>query len=276
MKKKNWNYLLMDIVGCALAAVIFIVPFIFMFLTSLKDRKEANLLDLTLPESIHWDNYIQVFQENDYQIVRAFKNSIILAAVSVVLLVLICSMGGYFLQRRKDRLSKVLNAVVMSGLMIPAAILPTIWVLQRLGIYKTMFGMIMVEAAMSIPFTVMLYTGYMSNIPEELEEAGYIDGCSPLHLFGRIIFPLLKPITATVIILDAVTIFNDFTNPLYFLPGRENVTVQLTIYNFMGKYQSSYNLLFADVILITVPMFILFLFFNKRIVDGMVAGAVKG
>ena len=220
MKKKNWNYLLMDIVGCALAAVIFIVPFIFMFLTSLKDRKEANLLDLTLPESIHWDNYIQVFQENDYQIVRAFKNSIILAAVSVVLLVLICSMGGYFLQRRKDRLSKVLNAVVMSGLMIPAAILPTIWVLQRLGIYKTMFGMIMVEAAMSIPFTVMLYTGYMSNIPEELEEAGYIDGCSPLHLFGRIIFPLLKPITATVIILDAVTIFNDFTNQLYFLPGR--------------------------------------------------------
>nr|WP_276538829.1 carbohydrate ABC transporter permease [Murimonas intestini] len=265
-----------DIIGCLMTVLIFIIPFIFMLLTSLKDRKEANLLSLSLPSEIHLENYIQVFQENDYQILRAFKNSILLAGISVALLIVVCSMGGYFLQRRHDRLSGILNKLVMTGLMMPAAILPTIWVLQKLGIYKTMTGMILVEAALSIPFTVMLYIGYMSNIPTELEEAGFIDGCSPMRLFGKIIFPLLKPITATVIILDAVTIFNDFTNPLYFLPGRENVTVQLTIYNFMGKYQSSYNLLFADVILITVPMLILFLFFNKRIVDGMVAGAVKG
>lgn len=89
-------------------------------------------------------------------------------------------------------------------------------------------------------------------------------------------FPLLKPVTSTIIILNAVTIFNDFTNPLYFLPGNDNVTVQLTLYNFMGRYSSSYNLLFADVLIITIPMLILFLFFNKKIVDGMVAGAVKG
>lgn len=79
-----------------------------------------------------------------------------------------------------------------------------------------------------------------------------------------------------MIILNAVTVFNDFTNPLYFLPGSENATVQLTLYNFMGQYSSSYNMLFADVILITIPMLILFIFFNKRIVEGMVAGAVKG
>ncbi|MCR1842835.1 carbohydrate ABC transporter permease [Murimonas intestini] len=276
MKKRQIKYLMGDIIGCLMTVLIFIIPFIFMLLTSLKDRKEANLLSLSLPSEIHLENYIQVFQENDYQILRAFKNSILLAGISVALLIVVCSMGGYFLQRRHDRLSGILNKLVMTGLMMPAAILPTIWVLQKLGIYKTMTGMILVEAALSIPFTVMLYIGYMSNIPTELEEAGFIDGCSPMRLFGKIIFPLLKPITATVIILDAVTIFNDFTNPLYFLPGRENVTVQLTIYNFMGKYQSSYNLLFADVILITVPMLILFLFFNKRIVDGMVAGAVKG
>ena len=262
--------------GCLFAFVIFIIPFIFMLLTSLKDRKEANLLALSIPNSFHFENYIQVFQENNYQVVRAFKNSILLAGISVLLLIVVCSMGGYFLQRREDKLSKALKGLVMSGLMIPASVLPTIWVLQRLGIYKTIFGMTMVEVALSIPFTTMLYIGYLDNVPKELEEAGYIDGCGPLSLFIRVIFPLLKPITATVIILDAVTIFNDFTNPLYFLPGRENVTVQLTIYNFMGKYQNSYNLLFADVILITIPMLILFIFFNKRIVDGMVAGAIKG
>jgi len=134
----------------------------------------------------------------------------------------------------------------------------------------------MIEVALQIPFTVMLYRGFMCSIPEELEEAGYIDGCSKFKLYTAIVFPLLKPVSATVIILNAVNIFNDFTNPLYFLPGTKNVTVQLTLYNFMGQYSSSYNLLFADVIIITIPMLILFIFFNKRLVAGMVAGAVKG
>ena len=193
-----------------------------------------------------------------------------------MILVIVGSMGGYVIQRRKDRIMGISNALIMTGLMVPAAILPTIWVLQRIHLYKTLTGMILIETALHIPFTVMLYRGFMSSIPVELEEAGYIDGCSRWKIFTKIIFPLLKPVTSTVIILNAVTIFNDFTNPLYFLPGAENATVQLTLYNFMGQYASSYNLLFADVILITVPMLILFIFFNKRIVDGMVAGAVKG
>lgn len=200
----------------------------------------------------------------------------LLAFGTVLVLVIVCSMGGYFIQRRKDKLAHRIQALVMMGMMMPITILPTIWVLRTLGIYKTLFGMIMVEAALNIPFTVMLYIGYLGNIPVELEEAAYIDGSSPMQLFTQIIFPLLKPITATAIIIQAVTVFNDFMTPLYFLPGSENVTVQLTIYSFMGKYQSSYHLLFADVVVITIPMLILFLFFNKRIVDGMVAGAVKG
>ena len=103
-----------------------------------------------------------------------------------------------------------------------------------------------------------------------------IDGCNKWQIFSRVVFPLLKPVTSTVIILNAVTIFNDFTNPLYFWPGTQNATVQLTLYTYMGQYSSSYNMLFADVILITIPMLILFLIFNKKIIDGMVAGAVKG
>ena len=95
-------------------------------------------------------------------------------------------------------------------------------------------------------------------------------------MFRTIIFPLLKPVTSTVIILDAVSIFNDFTNPLYFFPGNDNITVQLTLYNFMGQFSSAYNMLFADVLLITIPMLIIFLIFNNKIVDGMVAGSVKG
>lgn len=276
MKKKNTKYLIGDIIGILLAAIVFIVPFIFMLTNSLKERRESNLLKLSWPGEVLWSNYLEVFKANNYQIITAFKNSGIFVVGSVALLIIVGSMGGYVLQRRKDKTMQFINSLIMAGLMVPAAILPTIWVLQRLHLYKTLPGMIFIEAALQIPFTIMLYRGFMSSVPVELEEAGVIDGCTSWGIFTRIVFPLLKPVTATVVILNAVTIFNDFTNPLYFLPGAKNATVQLTLYNFMGQYSSSYNLLFADVILITIPMLILFIFFNKRIVDGMVAGAVKG
>lgn len=247
-----------------------------MLVNALKDRRGANLLELSLPEEFMWENFKEVFEANDYLIVTAFKNSIILTAGAVIMLIVVGSMAGYVLQRRTDRTTKAVSTLVMTGLMIPPAILPTIWIMQGLHLYKTMFGMILVETALQIPFTIMLYRGFMNTIPVELEEAGYIDGCTRGKMFVQIVFPLLKPVTSTIIILNAVTIFNDFTNPLYFLPGTENSTVQLTLYNFMGRYSSSYNLLFADVLIITIPMLILFLIFNQKIVDGMVAGAVKG
>ena len=276
MKKKRIKYLIGDVLGVLAAIIIFIIPFAFMLVNSLKERRESNLLQLSLPEVLHFENYLEVFKANNYQILTAFKNSGSIVIGAVVILIVAGAMGGYVLQRRKDKTMQVVNSLIMAGLMVPAAILPTIWVLQRIRLYKTLAGMIFIETALQIPFTIMLYRGFMGSIPVELEEAGYIDGCTPWNIFMRIIFPLLKPVTATVIILNAVTIFNDFTNPLYFLPGAKNATVQLTLYNFMGQYSSSYNMLFADVILITVPMLILFIFFNKRIVDGMVAGAVKG
>lgn len=276
MKKQKRITLLGDILGCIFAILIFATPFLFMLVNALKDRRGANLLSLSLPTEWMWENFKQVFEANNYQILTAFKNSFILTVGSLILLIVVGSMAGYVLQRRNDKTTKTVSTLVMTGLMIPPAILPTIWIMQGLHIYKTMTGMILVETALQIPFTIMLYRGFMNTIPVELEEAGYIDGCTRGKLFAQIVFPLLKPVTSTIIILNAVTIFNDFTNPLYFLPGNENVTVQLTLYNFMGRYSSSYNLLFADVLIITIPMLILFLIFNQKIVDGMVAGAVKG
>ena len=275
-KKRNLRTWIGDIAGLLICFVVFVIPFLFMVINSLKERREANKLSLSLPTKFEWSNFVEVFQTNDYQILTAFKNSIILTVGAVVILVVFSAMAGYVIQRRKDRSVKIASTIIMTGLMIPAAILPTIWVMQTLHIYKTMPGMILVEVALHTPFTIMLYRGFMSTIPIELEEAAYIDGCTPFQVFRMIIFPLLKPVTSTVIILDAVTIFNDFTNPLYFFPGNENATMQVTLYNYMGQFSSAYNLLFADVLIITVPMLIIFLIFNNKIVDGMVAGSVKG
>ncbi|SHJ44951.1 raffinose/stachyose/melibiose transport system permease protein [Anaerocolumna jejuensis DSM 15929] len=276
MEKKKRLSILADILGILGALIIFVIPFLFMLVNSLKDRRGANLLRLSLPETFQWKNYTEVITANNGIIFTAFKNSLIISLGSVLVLIIACAMAGYVLQRRKDKVMSVSNVFVMAGLMVPPAILPTISIMQNLHVYKTLFGMIMVEVALQIPFTIMLYRGFMSSIPVELEEAGYIDGCTRSKLFISIVLPLLKPVTATVTILNAVTIFNDFTNPLYFLPGNKNATVQLTLYNFMGQFSSSYGLLFADVIIITIPMILLFIFFNKKIVDGMTAGAVKG
>lgn len=275
-RKRNIRTWIGDIVGVLVCFFVFVIPFLFMLVNSLKERREANKLSLALPSKVEWNNFIEVIQTNDYQIFNAFKNSILLTAGAVLLLVVCSSMAGYVIQRRNDRPVKIASTIIMTGLMIPAAVLPTIWVMQTLHIYKTLPGMILVEVALQTPFTIMLYRGFMSTIPIELEEAAYIDGCMPPQVFRMIIFPLLKPVTSTVIILDAVTIFNDFTNPLYFFPGNENATVQVTLYNYMGQFSSAYNLLFADVLIITIPMLIIFLIFNNKIVDGMVAGSVKG
>ena len=178
MKRKKRIYILGDVLGILMAVIVFIVPFAFMLVNALKERREANLLNISLPQNLHWENFLEVFRANNYQIVTAFKNSGMIVLGSVMILVIVGSMGGYVIQRRKDRIMGISNALIMTGLMVPAAILPTIWVLQRIHLYKTLTGMILIETALHIPFTVMLYRGFMSSIPVELEEAGYIDGCS--------------------------------------------------------------------------------------------------
>lgn len=277
MKRRERSFVVIDFVVVLISGLVFASPFYFIILNAGKSRQEASLMNLEMPEQfLLWDNLMQVFQESDYMVIRSFLNSTLITAGALLLLVLICSMGGYVLQRRRGRGMTFLNLLFLSGLMLPTAVLPTIWVMQTIGVYRSKTGMVLVEAALNIPFTIMLYRGFMHSVPQEIEEAAFVDGCGPLRMFVQIVFPLLKPVTATVVVLNAVTIFNDFVNPLYFLPGSENPTIQLTLYNFMGRFSSQWNLLFADVLLITVPPFLLFIFFNRRIVDGMAAGAVKG
>jgi raffinose/stachyose/melibiose transport system permease protein len=165
---------------------------------------------------------------------------------------------------------------VLAGLIIPPSIVPTIFLLQSLGIYGTFPSLVGIEIAYGASFCIMMFRAFIASIPRELDEAAVIDGAKPLRVYFSVIFPMLRSVTITAIILNSVFIFNDFTNPLYFLPGEGTETVQLTLFNFQSQYLTSYNLLFTDILLITIPMVILFAIFNKRIVAGMTAGSVKG
>ena len=223
-----------------------------------------------------WGNLVQVVQARDYMLITAFVNSLVITVVSVGLLVVFASMVGFVLQRRASRWNGVIEMIVLSGLIMPPAVVPTIWVLQEIGLFKTMSGMILIEVAYGLSFSVLLFRAFVATIPKELDEAAVIEGAGPIALFFRVILPLMKPVVVTNIVVQSVGIFNDFTNPLYYLPGARNATVQLTLYNFQSMFNTSYNLLFMNILLITIPPLIMFLFFNGKIVEGMTAGAVKG
>ncbi|UJF34514.1 carbohydrate ABC transporter permease [Paenibacillus hexagrammi] len=266
-----------ETVAILLTIIIFWIPFYFVIVNALKDKKESALLSLSWPSTTHlWENMKAVITARDYMLLRAFYNSTVLTVLSIVVLVMICAMAGYVMQRRTDRATPWLNFLVLSGLIIPPAIVPTIWVLNGLGLFKTMTGLVLVEVALGFPFGVLLYKGFMATIPREIDEAAVVDGCSGFKLFYKIILPLLQPVTATIVVTSSVGIFNDFTNPLYFFPGAKNATVQLTLYNFQSQFVTQWNLLFMNILLITLPPLVLFIFFNKKIVAGMTAGSVKG
>jgi raffinose/stachyose/melibiose transport system permease protein len=261
-----------------LSSVVFLVPFTFILLMALKDRKEASLRTFTLPTTYHfWDNLVEVIQTRDYMLLTAFLNSVILTVASVTLLVILGAMAGFVLQRHpSSKWTGLVNFFVLAGLIIPPAVVPTIWLLQGIKLFKTMPGMIFIEVAYGLAFCVLLFRAFVATIPRELDEAAIMDGAGPFRLFFEIIFPLLRPVISTVIVVQSVAIFNDFTNPLYYLPGNDNVTVQLTLYNFQSQFNTSYNLLFMNILIITIPPLVIFLFFQRQIVAGLTAGAVKG
>jgi raffinose/stachyose/melibiose transport system permease protein len=267
----------LDAVALIVIGIIFVIPFIFIFLTAAKTRQEAALFRFTWPSQfLLFQNLREVMTFGDYRMFRALWNSTLLTVGSVTLIVLFSALVAFVLQRRQDRVASIVSSIMLAGLIIPPAVVPTIFLLQWIGLYKTLIGLILIEVAFTMPFATLIFRAFMASIPRELDEAAIIDGASPMRVFTSIILPLLKPAVITVIVTSSVGIYNDFTLPLYFLPGNENVTAQLTLFNFISQFNSQWHLLFADVVVITIPPLIMFMFFQRQIVSGMTAGAVKG
>ena len=266
-----------DAVALLVVSIVYVVPFIFIFLTASKTRQEASLFQFSWPSKFQLlENLREVMTFGDNRMFLALWNSTVLTVGSVTLIVLFSALVAYVLQRRQDRVASLVSSIILSGLIIPPSVVPTIFLLQWIGLYKTLLGLIMVEVAFTMPFSILVLRTFMASIPGEIDEAAIMDGASPLRVFFSIILPLLRPAIITVIVTSSVGIYNDFTSPLYFLPGSQNVTAQLTLYSFMSQFSSQWNLLFADVIVITIPPLIMFMFFQRQIVAGITAGAIKG
>ncbi len=256
-----------------LTTLVYMIPGWIVLVNSFKPEVEANALSAGLPEKVHLENYINLF--GTVNIIRPMLNGLFLGTVTVALSVVFASMAAFVIVRIGSKVTSLVYYIFLGGLVVPGAAIPTYIVLKSFSMLNTYQGLIAVFLAGAMPITVFLYSGFVKSVPTELDEAAVMDGCGRLRLFFQIIFPLLKPVTATVIVFNFINVWNAVDAFLYFSPAKM-WAMPMTVYNFYGLYMHSWNMIFADIVITILPIIIIYAMAQKFIIAGMTAGAVKG
>jgi raffinose/stachyose/melibiose transport system permease protein len=258
-----------------LLGLIFLVPFYYVVSNSLKTFAEILTNTSALPSVLQFSNYVEAFQKLDY--LRVFTNSLIITVASNVVLIIFCSMAAYMLVRTKKKISNIIFMTFVAAMVIPfqSIMIPLIKTAGNLGMLNSIWGLVIMYLGFGSGMTIFLYHGFIKNIPVELEEAAIIDGCSPFGVFWRIVFPLLKPITVTVMILNSLWIWNDFLLPSLVLQDPELRTIPLATFFFFGQYTKQWDLALAGLVLSIIPLLIFFFSMQKHIIKGITSGSIK-
>lgn len=255
--------------------ILYMFPFVFVLVNSFKTKKEIISNPLQIPGALSFKNYIDAFAQMNY--INGFKNSLIITALSVVLIALFSSMASYLFVRSNWKINRLMFFLMVAAMIIPfqALMIPLVKIYGSFQLLNSKWTLIYMYMGFGVPLAVFMYHGFIKGIPLELDEAALIDGASRYRTFFSIIFPLLKPITMTVIILDVLWIWNDFLLPSLVLIKPEARTLPLSTFYFYGTYSVSYDLLMASLILTIIPVIILYLFLQKQILSGIVQGSIK-
>lgn len=261
----------------ALIGAVMLLPIYYLLVTTFKSPAEATASPLGLPKTLHFSNYIEAFNAMNYP--RAFMNNLLITGIAVIILILISSMAAYVIARSDKRIFKWMFSIFMVGLIIPfqIAIIPLYKIIAGMNLMNTLPGVVLIDVfCINLPLSIFLFRGFINTVPIELEEAAAIDGYGTFRIFTSIIFPLLKPIVSTVAILDALAIWNDFLTPLLFLQDPKKAVLLQEVYKNVGPFSTDWTSFFPMLVLSTLPLVIFFLIMQKSIIDGVVAGAVKG
>ena len=272
--KNKFVQILLKNVLAWFASMLVIIPLLLVILNAFKADGETLNMNLQLPKEWIVSNFSTVIEKG--KLMRSFFNSMLYAGAGTLITVFFGAMAAYVFSRRRSKGMGALYMYVVLGMVIPVNYVTLTKTMITLGLINTSLGIILLYMAMQTPFTVFLIYGFVSKIPVELDEAAIIDGCSPLALYVRIIFPMLKSAVITAGVLCFLNCWNEFMMPLYFLHSSEKWPMTLAIYNFFGQYEMKWNLICSDVILTCAPVLILYLLCQKYIVGGQTAGAVKG
>ncbi|MGM0502797.1 MAG: carbohydrate ABC transporter permease [Bacillota bacterium] len=273
MRSKKKGFLKSGILMVMLA--LYLTPFLIVVINSLKDRTQIISSPLALPTSINLNNFVEAFQKMNY--LYAFINSFIITFFSVLFIVVFASMTSYLFVRLKWKVNKVMFSIMVASMLIPfqAIMIPLVRIYGSMDLLNSKWTLIYMYIGFGTSLAVFIYHGFIKSIPRELEEAAMIDGCSRLQTFFYIVFPLLKPTTMTIIILDVLWIWNDFLLPSLVLISAKQRTLPLATYYFYGTYTADYGLLMAGLLLTIFPVILVFMFVQKHVIKGVMQGSIK-
>ncbi|GAA3407280.1 carbohydrate ABC transporter permease [Paenibacillus hodogayensis] len=274
MRTKKRGVIALEVVMLAISA-LYMYPFYYMVINTMKTSQDAAFNPLSLPARFVFDSYARVFA--DTPILNAFKNSLVITVCAVGLIVLLGSMAAYAISFGRNKSNTFFMFYLLAGFMIPmqSSLIPLFEIMTKLHLIDKLSGIILFYSQGCV-FAFFLYLGFMRSFPSELEEAAIIDGCGPFQVFTKVVFPLLKPITTTVIIYHTMWTWNDFLFANEFLNSRSNSTLILEIFRAKGQFSTEWSTFMAMLVIVLAPSLVFFLFMQKHIIKGLMGGAIKG
>ena len=274
---KSWKYQILEVIKyvfLTLAAIISLYPFVWVLISSFKDNNAIFGNPFGLPIKIDLVNYKEVWEGVD--VGRNFLNSMFVCLITLVVLIIATSMGCYILTRVWR--NRFFSAYFSLGIMIPihALLIPSVLIFKKIGLTDNLLSLILMYTATNISLSMYIMNGFFESIPRQMDEAATIDGCSTEQIFLRIIFPIAKPGIATVATLAFLNCWNDLLMGLVLISSPYKKTLSLAISALKGSYATKYGLLCAGFVISIIPVVIMYLLFQKQVIAGMTAGAVKG
>ena len=264
-------YVFLVIISC-----IALIPLLMALINSFKTNRELLINVMSLPENFSLENYLRTVKKMYYP--RSFTNTTILATFSVFFIVIFSSLAGWRLCRTKTKLSGFLLKLFIFSMLIPfsSIMIPLYRVSLLFNIKNSLIGLSFIYAGLGVSMAIFLYHGFVKGIPIEMEEAAAIDGGNPLQIFFKIVLPMLKPITATIIITNVLWIWNDFLLPLIIISDNKKYTLLLSTNTLFGQYGSDWTAILGALILAALPVIVFYSVFQKQILKGITDGAIKG
>lgn len=257
--------------------LIAMIPIYYLLITTFKSPEDATLHPLALPEIWHFEGYVKAWENMNYP--NAFKNTFLITVFSLAGTLILAAMAAFPLARKRTKWSNVIFYILLSGMMIPfqMSIMSQYQLVRNLNLMNNILSVILVNIAVNLPMSVFFIRSFIiASVSEKIEEAARIDGCGVLKTFIYITMPLLKPVMATLAIMNSIGIWNDFLTPLMFLQSKESRTILLEVNSNVGQFNTNWTEMFPMMVLGVMPLVIFFLLMQKHIVKGISTGGVKG
>ncbi|MBO9605538.1 MAG: carbohydrate ABC transporter permease [Paenibacillaceae bacterium] len=275
MQRYSLRTFALELIAVVLA-LLFLVPFYFVLANSFKSFGDLLADTAGLPKSLSFDNYSRVW--DIIQFPKVFLNSLLITVFSNIGLVVISGMAAYRIVRAPSRFNRLLFGCFVAAMVIPfqSIMIPLVKVASNVGLMGSIPGLVICYFGFGVSLNLFLYHGFIKAIPREIEESAVVDGCTAYGVFWRIVFPLLKPMTVTIVLLNSLWIWNDFLLPLLMLNNPNIRTIPLATYSFFGQYTKQWDLALAALVLGVMPIVVFFLAMQRHIIEGITAGSVKG